>query len=104
MVSLLPNVASEINEFTLCFNDSIRCGLRAPVARPKSVSLTCPVPSTRKFFGGVSQSIWRQAKAPYFGFKVAVNVSKFVEFVNRSKHLADVKPRMFLFQNPRVVK
>lgn len=35
---------------TLILRDSIRFGLRAPVARPKSVNFTCPVPSTRKFW------------------------------------------------------
>ena len=34
---------------TLIFNDSIRFGFKAPVANPKSVSLTWPVPSTKKF-------------------------------------------------------
>jgi len=33
-----------------------------------------------------------------------VDVSEFMKFVDRSKHLADVKPRVFLFQNPRVVE
>lgn len=93
-----------MEEFTLCFNDSIRCGLRAPVARPKSVSLTWPVPSTRKFFEDVSQPASSQGRTPYFRFKITVNVSKFVEFVDRGKHLADVKPRMLLFQNPRIIE
>lgn len=104
MISFPSDAASDENEFTLCFNDSIRCGLRAPVARPKSVSLTCPVPSTRKFCKGVGQSTRRQARTPHFGFKVTVNVSKFVKFVDGSKHLTDVKLGVFLFQNPRVVE
>ena len=90
--------------FTLCFNDSIRCGLRAPVARPKSVSLTWPVPSTRKFFKGISQPASYQVGMPYLRFEIAVNVSKFVELVDRSKHLTDVEPCMLLFQDPGIIE
>lgn len=43
-------------KLTLTFKDSIRFGFKAPVARPKSVSLTCPVPSTRKFYSGIGMT------------------------------------------------
>jgi hypothetical protein len=43
-------------------------------------------------------------RASHFGLKIAMNISKFVKLVDGSKHLADVKPRMFLFQDPGVVE
>jgi len=33
-----------------------------------------------------------------------MNITKFVELGDPSKHLADIKPRVFLFQDPRVVE
>ena len=33
-----------------------------------------------------------------------MNIAEFVELSDSSKHLTDVKPRMFLFQNSRVVE
>lgn len=43
------NTDAEDPAITLIFSDSIRWGFNAPVARPKSVSLTWPVPSIKKF-------------------------------------------------------
>lgn len=33
-----------------------------------------------------------------------MNISKFVELVDRREHLADIKSRVFFFQDPRVVE
>lgn len=49
----LECIVERKSERTLIFSDSMRLGLRAPVARPKSVSLTWPVESTRKFCRGL---------------------------------------------------
>lgn len=53
---LLKTSLSSLARSSLCFMLSILVGFSAPVARPKSVSLTCPVPSTRKFSGFRSRS------------------------------------------------
>ena len=103
--SIFSDPGNNRNKCTLCFNDSIFCGLRAPVARPKSVSFTCPVLSTRKFFGGISQSTCCQLHyRPYLRLKIAVYISKLVELIHCCEHFADIKPRVFLFQDPRVVE
>ena len=39
-----------VGGLTFTLSDSILCGFSAPVARPKSVSFTWPVPSKRKFW------------------------------------------------------
>lgn len=74
------------------------------MASPKSVSLTCPVPSTRKFFQSVSQSTQHQARSSHLRLEITVDIPKFVELVHRREHFANIKPRVFLFQDPRVVE
>jgi hypothetical protein len=74
-------------------------GFNAPVARPKSVSLTWPVLSTRKFC--VTSSEWiivsgSRSTRDYLGLEITMDVAELVKFVDSSKHLRDVVLGMLL--------
>jgi len=73
------------------------------VARPKSVNLTWPVPSTRKFYRIIRIDHSDKTGTAYLWFEIAVNISQFMKFVNSSEHLADVEPCMFFLEDTRIV-
>jgi len=91
-------------ERTLIFRDSMRFGLRAPVARPKSVSFTWPVESTRKFCRGLILHWISQLFRAYLRFKIPVNVPELVQLANRREHFTDVESCVFLLEDARIVK
>lgn len=52
----------------------------------------------------VDQSNANQVSASHLRFEIAVNISKFVELIDCREHLADVKPRVLLFQDSGIVE
>jgi hypothetical protein len=40
----------------------------------------------------------------HFGLEITMDISKFVELVDGREHFTDIKPRVFLFQDPGVVE
>lgn len=79
----------------------MRLGFRAPVARPKSVSLTCPDPSTRKFcISDVNRLTKRNlTRMRHLWFKIAVDITKLVQFCDRSEHFTYVESGVFFFED-----
>ena len=69
----------------LFFMSSIFWGFRVPVARPKSVSLTCPVPSTRKFCARRSVSC-ESARSIHLWLQIAMDISELVQLVDSREH------------------
>jgi hypothetical protein len=83
----------------------MRFGLMAPVARPKSVSFTWPLESTRKFCHAlIDQKRMSFTKLiAYLWFEIPMYVPKLVELRDGCKHFADIKARMFLFEYTRII-
>jgi len=77
----------------------MRLGFRAPVARPKSVSLTCPDPSTRKFCIPDVNRGRNLTSMGYLWFEIAVDVTKLVQLRDRSEHFTNVESGVFFFED-----
>jgi hypothetical protein len=94
---------------TLFFIDSILAGFRAPVANPKSVNLTCPVESTKKFYHSVrhlvspknSTALLRAIPShpTYLWFQISVNISELVKLAYAHEHLSGIEPGVFLLEH-----
>jgi hypothetical protein len=83
----------------------MRFGLMAPVARPKSVSFTWPLESTRKFCRGLidQKSMSFTKLIAYLWLEIPMDVPKLVQLGDGCEHFADIKACMFLFEYARII-
>ena len=83
----------------------MRCGFSAPVASPKSVSLTCPVLSSRKFcITEFSTRLRRDVHLSYLGLQISMDVPELVQLTDTDEHLTHVKPRDLLLEYACIVE
>jgi hypothetical protein len=97
----------EDEQLTLFFIESILSGFKAPVASPKSVNLTCPVPSTKKFCtlsACDSHPEVVEKDSAHLWLQVSVDIPELVQLIHAHKHLCRVKAGMFLLEHARVIE